>query len=240
MSSLLSSRRLGDRHLEPLALHASDRARRPLAAIGSLAIVLLSATVFAMVYSHAGHQQSILVVTRDVPQGALLQSADLGVARLSYSPALAPIPASDLLNIVGRRTSVPLMAGNLLETDDLAGGPAVPRGEAVVGIAVDAAQLPAEGVAPGDAVNVVFTGQLDASDAGSQQLPSDSSNGTSPPVAAGGVMASDVTVTAIEPDGSNPGSFVVSVGVPSVLASLVAEASAAGEAAIVLVGGTAR
>ncbi len=130
------------------------------------------------------------------------------------------------------------MAGSLLSSNELTvhGGPA--QGKAIVGIATKAGQVPADGVAVGDTVDVILTGSLTTLTGGS----SDGSIATSPSSAVGAVeigavLAANATVTAVD-NAAQPsaGTIVVSVLVTSAVAPLVASASAAGQAALVLIG----
>jgi hypothetical protein len=189
-------------------------------------------------YIHAGNRVAVLALTRDVPQGHRISSGDLAVVRISLSAGLSPVPASDLSRVVGRTAAVSLFPGTLLSLKELAVHNGLVTGQAVVGVATKAGQLPAGGVADGDTVDVVLTGSLGAFDSGA----SAGIAPTSPAVAAeqaqgSGVLAPNATVTGVAtPTSSNPDTIVVSVLIPSSLAPLVANASAAGQIALVLVG----
>jgi Flp pilus assembly protein CpaB len=207
-------------------------------AIGSLALVMLSMAVFTSMYARAGHQIAVLAIDRNVPQGQRIAARDLSVIEISFSARLKPVPASDAAKVVGHEALVPLVAGTLLGRDELVGRPAIPQGDAVVGVAVQQGQLPAGGVTPGDRVDVVFTGAPGASDSlGLAASSTPAASEAFPSVAAGGVLAQGVTVTAVDnADAATGATVVVSVIVPSTVAPLVANASAARQAAVVLVG----
>jgi SAF domain len=212
--------------------------RRPALAMASIALVMFCIATFSSLYLHAGNRVAVLATSHDIPQGHTINRGDLEVVRVSLSEGLAPISAQDSSKIVGRIATVPLLRGTLLSKSELAvhGGPA--RGKAVVGVATKAGQLPAGGVAVGDTVDVILTGSP-ALLAGGTSGSSNSTNSaaTTGQVEIGGVLASNATVTGVAvPTSSSPDTIVVSVLIPISMAPLVASASAAGQAALVLVG----
>jgi len=207
-------------------------------ALASLALVTLCVALFTSIYLHAGSRESVLAVAHNVPRGHVITSGDLSVVRISSSPGLAPVSVDDVRNIVGRIAAVPLLRGTLFTVDDLTRTGGVARGEAIVGVALKAGQLPAQGVADGDTVDVILTGSPTTLTGGASDgtVPTPAS-GSVPQLEIGGVLASDATVTGLSvPSASSADPTVVSVEIPSALAPLVASASAAGQAALVLVG----
>jgi Flp pilus assembly protein CpaB len=152
----------------------------------------------------------------------------LVVVRISVSGGLAPIAASSAVEVIGRRAAVPLVRGALLTMAEIANATSIDPGDAIVGVAVKASQLPAGGVSPGSTVDVVLTGVPGTPD----------TNGASSNLAAT-VLASGVLVTSVQFDASSStvGTMVVSLLAPRPLAGIIASASAAGQVALVLVGG---
>ena len=209
--------------------------RRPLLALGSLVLVIACSAAFTSLYARAGGRVNVLAVARPIQAGRTIQPQDLTAVRVSLAPGLAVVDGNDLARIIGRKASVPLVPGTLLSPRDLASGPAVTPGDAVVGVATKPGQLPADGVQPGDTVAV-----LETSSPGLAQADL-SPTGTAEPAAAGAltgagsVLAPVATVTGVSTTASNDGTTVVSVLVPGSLAPAIASASTAGQVALVLV-----
>jgi hypothetical protein len=215
----------------------NDRQRRPFMAIGSLALVTVCIATFTSVYLNAGNRVAVLALAHDVPQGHAIRSGDLTVVNIAYSHGIAPVAAVRANQVVGRKAAVPLIRGTLLSpTELLAHRPPV-RGTAVVGVAAKLGQLPAEGVVVGDKVDVILTGSPATLSGGATGDPASSSPPAAGQVEVGGVLASNATVTDVAgPSSSSPDTIVVSVEIPTEMAPLVASASSAGQAALVLVG----
>ncbi len=211
--------------------------RRPVVAVASLALVAFCVATFTTIYLNAGTRYAVLALSQEVTQGHTITSNDLTVVRISRAAGLSPVPASDVSHVVGKRAAVSLVPGTLLSFADLTLRGSLTRDKAVVGIATKAGQLPAGGVAVGDSVEVVLTGSPATLAGGaSGGLSSTSSSATSAVLEVGGVLASDAVVTAVAaPSPSSPDTIVVSVLIPTAMAPLVASASAAGQAALVLV-----
>jgi hypothetical protein len=202
-------------------------------------LVLLSTAVFTSLYAEAGHRSSVLAIAHDVPQGQRLTEADLSVVSVSASPGLHTVSAAGAHQIVGKRAAVPLVAGTLLNSAEIESAAPLPRGDAIVGVEVGQGQLPADGVVAGEKVDITFTAPAGAlASTTSGELGSSDPVGNTATVALGGVLASDVIVSAVTTaNSSGSPSTIVSVIVPSDLAPLIASASAAGQAAVILVGG---
>ena len=201
--------------------------RRPALLVLALLLVVAGALGTASAVSRAGHRVAVLVLSRDVPEGAVITSADLTTADVSSS-GLASIPASAAATVVGERATVALLAGTLLTHSALASGPALAPGEEVVGLALRSGQLPAEGLAVGDHVSVILTA------APGQAAPSGPATSGAGP---GSVLVPDAVVYAIAAPGPSSGSNaaqVVSVEVPATLAGTLAAAGVAGQVALVL------
>ena len=141
---------------DPLRLHSRTYVRRPLVAVASLLLVVVSVAVFANLYAHAGGRVSVLAVAHDVALGQVIEADDVATARISVSSGLSTIPAREVGDVVGQRAEVDLERGTLLAFDEL-GGRALPSGKAIVGVATKLGELPAEGVTPGESVEVVLT-----------------------------------------------------------------------------------
>jgi hypothetical protein len=219
-----------------LRLEPARRRRRPLLAIGSLVLVAASVAGFTSAYQRAGHQVSVLAIAQPVSQGAVLSSSDLTVVRISVSSGLSVVPSSAAANVIGRRVSLPLAPGTLLATTELSAGSSPPPGQAIVGVALKPGQFPAEGVAPGDVVDIVMTGSPDSSDtAAPVTYGGQASSG--PVSGPGTILAPDSLVTDVNEPSQSSGSetLIVSLLIPRAFAPIVANASAASQAAVVIV-----
>jgi hypothetical protein len=239
VSKTLTRTRLDERVPEsPLRFLGNGPRRRPVLAIGSFALVMCCMALFLSVYLQAGQRVAVLALAHDVPQGHTIDRADLTVVKIAYSKSLAPVPASEVDRVVGRKAFVPLLSGTLLTANELGRHRGPSQGLAVVGVATKAGQLPAGGVAVGDSVDVILTGSPATLTGGA----TDGSSPTNSPAAAGpleigGVLAPNATVVGVaDPNASSPDTIVISVVIPTSMAPLVASASAAGQAALVLVG----
>ena len=201
------------------------RRARPLLAAASSVLVLVCGAVFTTAYLRAAHEQSVLALSQDVAQGSVVLSADLTVARVGISGALAPLPASAVGSVLGRRAAVALERGSLLVSGDLVSSGGPPSGQDVVGVALKVGQLPASGVSPGTLVDVVLTGPPGA------PVTDASSLGAS-------VVVSSALVVDEVPPSSGSDTTIVSVLVPDSSAATVAAASASGQCALIAVGAT--
>jgi hypothetical protein len=187
-------------------------------------VIIFCATVVGVYAANAGHRHPVLVVVRAVKAGTPIGHADLGEARISADPLVRAVPASQRDRVVGQVAGVNLVPGTLLTKGELAGGPRVESGQAVVGLALKPGQYP-NGLHPLDPVMLV-----QASGPGSA---GGSSSGSS-----GSILVPQAQVFSVDPapDGQTT---VVSVVVANWAAAAVAGASAKGEVSIVLLGGPA-
>ena len=78
---------------------------------------------------------------------------------------LRSISADDAGSVVGRTATVRLLAGSLLNPDQIADGPTLPEGTVIAGAVLKGGQYPV-GLAIGDTVDVIETTTPDASGAG--------------------------------------------------------------------------
>jgi hypothetical protein len=219
-----------------LRLEPARRRRRPLLAIGSMVLVAASVAGFTSAYQRAGHQVSVLAVAQPVSQGAVLSSSDLSVVRISVSSQLSVVPTSAAANVIGRRVSLALAPGTLLSTTELSAGSSPPPGQAIVGVALKPGQFPAGGVAPGDVVDIVMTGSPDSPDTATP-ITYGGQASSGPVSGPGTILAPDSLVTDVSEPSQSSGSetLIVSLLIPRAFAPIVANASAAGQAAVVIV-----
>jgi hypothetical protein len=201
--------------------------RRPIMALGSVAVIATFSALFAVIYIHSSKLVAVIGVARQVPQGQLVQADDLRQVDVSIANGIQVVPLSQASLVIGKPASVTLLSGTLLSPSDLGGLQNMQSGQAVVGVDLKPGMFPASGVVPGEAVIVVLTGP-----AGTPVSAAAGSTGSSGVISSASVVGVDNS-----PDGSSDGDVVVSVEVPSNVAPLIADASAAGQAALIQVGG---
>jgi hypothetical protein len=212
-------------------------------AVMSVVVVATCAALFAVIYVHSSRLVAVIGVARQVPQGQTVLVGDLRQVDVSMAGGIEVIPVADASEVIGKSASVTLLAGTLLTPSDLGGAQALPPGQAIVGVDLKPGMMPA-GVEAGETVLVVLTtpaGTPISSEPSSSEPNSSRSHQTSSDVQAGGPnVIATATVIGVDnsPNDSGSGDTVVSVDVPLAEAPVVADSSAAGQAALVLVGGS--
>lgn len=209
----------GFRSSKPPRLSPAGR-RRPAVLVAGLVLVAVGAAVAVSAALSAGAKHDVLAISRSVPAGRMLTAGDLRTVRVSADSSLATVPAADEASVVGQRTRVDLVANSLLNPGAL-GGAAVPGvGQALLGVAFKAGQLPARPLARGDHAELIATPATAGTNQGS------SSSGSSPTVVA-------VTVDA-ESAAASDGTTVVDLVLPADAAPSVAAQAANGQLVLVL------
>jgi SAF domain len=185
----------------------------------ALGVLLVAVCAFGVASwaSTVGHRTQVVVVTREVPAGSVIQAADLTTAGVAADHEVSAIPASAAAQEVGRVARVELLPGSLLERSQVGTGPAIPAGSSVVGLDLKGGAFPAQ-IGSGSAVEVVST----------------PSEGNTLP--AGTVLAQSATVLSVaaNQDGT---STLISIVVPAGEASAIASAGAAGAVSLVMLPG---
>jgi hypothetical protein len=196
----------------PLAL-PTRQTRRGWVALGVLLVVGLGAAG-AYLYQQAGAKTSLVQVVRQVPVGQELTREDLSTVAVAGD--LTAISAANLDSVLGQSAAVALVPGTLLQRSMLSPDDSgLQAGQSQVGVAVTGAQIPADGLSPGDLVTVY---QLP--DASQRQLTAR-------------VLVQNATVTATHPDTVATGGTLLTLTVPQPAAGDVAAASGAGQIAVV-------
>lgn len=117
----------------------------------------LGALAFLYVSGQLSTAVPVIAVVNDVQRGAVIDEGDVGVASMVPDPALAPVPADRMDEVVGLRAATDLVAGSLLTEASVTAAVVPAAGEAVVGVALTPGQMPGEPLLPGDVVLVVGT-----------------------------------------------------------------------------------
>jgi hypothetical protein len=197
------------------------RQKRPgYAALAVLLIVGLAA-VGAYFYSQAGKKIPVVVVTTDVPVGHKIQRSDLSTVQVAGG--VTAIGGANLNSVVGATAVVELLPNTLLQRSMVTSAPAVNSSDAQVGVAVTPGQIPANGLNPGDTVEIL-------------QLPPKNTAGGSATPPSSTVLADSATVYSSATDPSQSGGTLLTLVVPKSVAAAVAAASNAGLIALIRVG----
>lgn len=179
-------------------------------------VLALSALAAVTLFSSAADRTAVIGVARDVPSGAVLTEADLREVPISAGSALRVVAAEDAADVIGRTASVGLVAGSLLNPDQLSDGPALVEGTVLVGAVLKGGQFPV-GLAIGDPVEIVETTAPDATGAGE-------------PVSRGRGTVADLSDST---DGQSL--HTVSIAVPADDAAVISAAGAAGRVSLVVI-----
>ncbi|WP_407343388.1 SAF domain-containing protein [Pengzhenrongella phosphoraccumulans] len=131
--------------------------RRPAVAVAALAAAALGSVTIAWVWTSTTTASEVLVVTGEVPRGAVIEASDLGTARITLDPLLKPIDASRRSEIVGQRAAAELTVGAIV-TGSMFQSETVPgEGTSLVAVALPPEQATGLDLQGGDQVKVVQT-----------------------------------------------------------------------------------
>lgn len=195
----------------------SRRGRLPELAIG-LALMVGFALAAVLWHSSSSQKDPVLALAVDVARGDTIDAADLRVVYVASDDPIAAVPQSASGEIVGRIAVTDLDAGTLVSRRLVADRVALQQGDGVVGLALDPGQYPANGLLPGDKVNVV-------SALGATESADDSDV----------VIATGAEVFAVDSLGGQGRQFV-SLRMPEDVANRVAASAERGPVRLVLVG----
>lgn len=151
----------------PARSAAAGRRTSRRAFIISVLVVLLGGLLAFAAASVLTRHTQVLAVSRDVPVGATITSADLSTASVTKDPNLSPIPASAESRIVGLVAQVGLVKGELLTRAQLGTGSGVTAGQVLVALPLKPGQFPTRGLTAGQRVLIVATPGANGTTAGS-------------------------------------------------------------------------
>lgn len=188
--------------------------RRPALLMVGLVAIGLGALLAAWAWSATTNTQEVLAARHTIERGAVIEADDLVRVRLSADPALKPVSATRIEEVVGQRAAFDVAAGAMLTAESFSQA-VVPSGtDSIVGVALTPAQAPGLELTTGDRVRVVVTpAQGDA--------------------AAGVPQVSEATVAGVHVS-DETGQMIVDLLVPHADAAVVAARAAAGNVALVL------
>ncbi len=185
----------------------------------AVALIVGFAAVGAYLYLQAGAKTAVVVVVADVPAGQPITRADLST--VAVAGGVTAIAGDHLDSVVGQSAAVHLLPNMLLQRSMVTATGGLSAGEAAVGVAVKSGQVPADGLTPGDTVEVV-------------ELAAASSGGPGPAT----VLVARAQVSAVREDPAQSGGTLATVVVPLDKAAAVAAASGAGQVALIRVAGS--
>jgi Flp pilus assembly protein CpaB len=192
------------------------RRRQLSVAIVGAFLVVGGALAFADASLHLGSRQDVLVTTRALTVGEVLDTSDLTTAALSSNSGLPFVAANEESSIVGRPLAVPLVAGVPITTGEVGSPASVVAGSDVVAVLLKPGGFPPS-LSPGDRVEVVPVAPTGSVAPSTNPLPA--------------------TVLSVSADPSDAdGSSVIGLQVQSSVAATVAQLAAAGEASLVQLG----
>ena len=199
----------------PIGTALPTRQRRTGMVALLVALMVGLGAVGASLYVSAGSKVAVVMVIRTVPAGQFIARSDLTTVPVS-GPVVA-FGAERLPGLIGQRAAFTLQPNMFLQRSMVARGETLPAGQAEVGVAVRSGQIPADGLTPGDVVQVV-------------QLPAKEGPG------AALVLVARSVVFSTRPDPAVSGGTLLTVIVPASASTSVAAASSAGQIALVRIG----
>ena len=147
-----------DRQQAPLRVTATRRRVRATWLLDGVLLIAGSALGFGVIAQRVAQRRPVVVLSRPLPRGSVVTTADLGVAQVAADPGIALVPADRSRELVGRALLTSLPAGALVTTDLV--GPAgleVDESSRTVGLELEPGGYPTPALAAGDTVSVVLT-----------------------------------------------------------------------------------
>lgn len=131
--------------------------RRPALVAGAIVAICLGALLAGWAWTATTNTQEVLVSRHTIERGALIEAEDLVRVRLSADPAVQPVNASELNQVVGQRAALDIAEGGLLTPGSFSSEAVPASGTSVVGVALTPAQAPGLALQAGDRVRVIVT-----------------------------------------------------------------------------------
>jgi hypothetical protein len=189
--------------------------RRPALAAAAVVAICLGALLAGWAWTATTNTQEVLVARHTIERGALIDAGDLARVRLSADPAVKPVLASEIEQVVGQHAALDIAEGGLLTAGSLSGAVVPADGNTVVGVALTAAQAPGLVLQTGDRVRLVTT----------------PAQGEKVPAGVPEFSEAEVVAVHVSPE---TGQTVVDVLIPHAEAALLAARVATGNVTLVL------
>ncbi len=213
----------GSRRDDQLAssLPEPPKARRRWGLFAAMAAVVCVGALGNVWFHQASTNAKQVVAARStIERGTVISRDQLMTVQVGSDPALRPVAASQIENLVGKRAAVDVAAGSLL-TGDVATEKNVPaQGQSLVGVAVTPAMMPGTQLVAGDRIRIVATP--------AQQALVETATS---PVAVAAVVVSTQTGADTTGQGAQT---IITVDVPTADAAQLAAIAASGKVAVVL------
>ncbi len=200
----------------PAGAALPTRERKPAYIALAVALIVGFAALGLYLYQEAGAKTPVVVVATEVPEGHVIQRSDL--TTVSVAGGITAIAGSNLDSVVGQTAHVHLLPGTVLQRSMVTNAVPLAAGQAQVGLAAKPGQIPADGLQPGDVVEVV-------------QVPATSDSASTG--RASKVLVEGATVFSSRDDASQTGSTLLTLVLPLSSAPSVASASATGQIALI-------
>lgn len=189
-----------------------------LAAVAGLLVVGFG-LAGAVLFNRAGDKVSVLEVSSPVAKGQVIERSDVQSVAVAGVPAGISVAQVD--SVVGKTAAVDLVPHQILTDMMYTSDPVPGLGQTLVGLALDPAQAPTDGLAPGDTVTVIAVPGDSAAADGARALDH--------PV----VLAEPAIVYAVRGSGTAGGQLLVTLIVPENVSLRLAAYGSAGRAAII-------
>lgn len=116
-------------------------------------MIVIGGLVGGLAFVQAGQTESVLTVREPVAEGQTIDRSNLVSKQVAGVDHAVPVEQADKL--AGQTAAIDLPAGHVVTSDAATTDPIPDSGQAVVGIAVTAAQMPGAKLEIGDTVRVV-------------------------------------------------------------------------------------
>ena len=168
--SVVTDRQRGDgeraRTAGALSVQPPRVRRRRVPEIALAVLLMAGFGLGALALATTGRERTpVLRLVEDVSRGEVITESDLATVHVGSDADIAALGEGEEDAVVGRAALTDLQAGTLL-TPEQVGEPVevLRRGAGVVGLALEAGQLPSLDLAPGDRVSVVAGGAAGGED----------------------------------------------------------------------------
>lgn len=131
--------------------------RHPVVLVSAIAAVLVGALGSLWLWTSMSSAVEVVAVQSGVQRGEVIERQSLILVQVALDPVLDVVRADRIDEIVGRRAATDLPAGGLVVAGSLADRVVPQAGEALVGVGLSPAMMPAEPLVAGDRVRIVET-----------------------------------------------------------------------------------
>lgn len=135
---------------------APVRTRRSKAWLAAaIAAILLGGVAGGFVMNAVSQSTQVLVASGDIARGETITREDLSTIAITDGQTTTAVAIDRAQDIIGSVAAVDIPAGSLITDGSITQGLEVPPGQAVVGLNLTGAQLPAQQLRAGDSITLV-------------------------------------------------------------------------------------